>query len=103
MTFPLQSVLYNADWQRRGRLSTRRPRAGGACLVTTDGVIYRQLPELAGQACYRVEETTGHHCLCAVRVYLRLGRSGPRCASYFPMAGESPWRSLAADICVKTL
>lgn len=67
-------------------------------------VIYRQLPELAGQACYRVDGDRQGTIACALlEVYLRLGGSGPRRATCFPMAGKSPWRSLAADTCVKSL
>lgn len=32
-----------------------------------------------------------------------MGGSGARCATCFPVAGKSPWSSLAADVCVKSL
>lgn len=55
-------------------------------------VIYRQRPELAGQACWRVDgDSQGPTAGSLLEVYL--GRGGWTC---FPMAGQSPWGSLAA-------
>lgn len=67
-------------------------------------VIYRQLPEPAGQVCYSVDgdRHTGHHSCASTSGWV--DQAGwIRCATCFPMAEKRPWRSLAADSCVKCL
>lgn len=65
-------------------------------------VPYRQLPELMGQTCIELIETERQDTTACVLLEV-MGGSGSRRATCFPVAGKSPWSSLAADVHVNSL